>query len=251
MVVESDPLESIWLIVLIWSFSLIMMSILLVIWSRRIPEGLKRVRYWNGQEGFAYSLSFIMTIPLMILVFIAFIETTLVMIAQGGVVYAAFVAARSAVVWDAAQPDGIGAEKVHLAAAHALAPFASGNPKHLNRKYQELASQDISYAYTQAYFKYVGKEAKVSNNYLVRKLYYARQSMRLYHIKSPSWDSIQKVTVSYEHPFYFPLIGRLLGSPSNVAPGVRVFQLKYTSQLQNEGAMRADQKLGIRYDSDY
>lgn len=247
----NDPLESIWLILLIWSISLILMSILIVVCGQRIPTGLKRFRKWKREEGFSYSMSFMMTIPLMILIFIAFIETTLVLIAHGGVVYATFVAARAAVVWDTAQPQGIGAEKVHLAAAHALAPFASGNPKHLNRKYQELAKTDVTYAYTQAYFKYTGNRSAVSNNYLIRKLYYARQSMRLYHTEPESWDSIQKVTLCYEHPFYLPLVGRLLGSPSSTAPGVRVYNIKYSAQLQNEGPKRSDQKLGIKYDSDY
>ena len=151
-------------------------------------------------------------------------------------------ASRCATAYDGAQ---------HLAAAHALAPFASGNPQQLKRPSKALARQDISYAYTQSYFKYAGKDAKVSNNYLVRKLYYARQSMRLFHTAPQAWDSIQRVTVAYEHPFYFPLVGRLLGSTSSTAPGVRVFNLKYTAPLQNEGAKRADQKLGIKYDSDY
>lgn len=251
MTISNDAPETLWGILLLWAVSAVGSAWLITRLMKRVPKGLRRVGKRDAQGGFAYSATFVLTIPVMMFLFTALIELTLLLIVHGGVIYAAYVGARSAVVWDTAQPAGVGAEKVHLAVAHALAPFASGNPKHLSAKYLDLARQDITYSYCQAYFRYVGKDASLSNNYLVRKLYYARQSLVLHHDPPPSFDSQKKVSVSYDHAFHLPAMGRLLGHPSPRVPGLRVFTIRYTATLQNEGAKTPDQKLGIEYDSDY
>lgn len=251
MTISNDAPETLWAILAFWAISFMAFSWLASGVAKRLPKGIRRIWKQDPQGGFSYSATFMLTIPVMMFLFTAFIELTLLLVVHGGVMYAAYVGARSAVVWDTAQPDGVGAEKVHLAVAHALAPFASGNPKHLSAEYLELARQDISYSYCQAYFRYVGADAVLSNNYLVRKLYYARQSLVLYHEPPAAWDSEKKVSVSYDHAFHLPAMSRLLGRPSSRVPGLRVFTIRYTATLQNEGAKTPDQKLGIDYDSDY
>jgi len=251
MTVTNDAPETLWAILALWSGAILAFAYLAARVARRLPKGLRRVCRRDAQGGFAYSTTFMLTIPVMMFLFTAFIELTLLLVVHGGVIYATYVGARSAVVWDTAQPAGKGAEKVHLAVAHALAPFASGNPKHLSREYLDLARQDISYTYCQAYFRYAGEDASVSNNYLVRKLYYARQSLVLYHEPPPAWNSEKSVSVTYDHAFHLPAMGRLLGRPSARVPGLRVFTIRYTARLQNEGAKTPDQQLGIDYDSDY
>ncbi len=251
MTISNDTPERLWAILALWAGSVVAFSWLAAGVARRVPKGLRRLVRRESQGGFSYSAAFVLTIPVMMFLFTAFIELTLLLIVHGGVIYAAYAGVRSGVVWDTAQPSGVGAEKVHLAVAHALAPFASGNPKHLSAHYLELARQDISYSYCQAYFRYVGEDASLSNNYLVRKLYYARQSLVLSHEPPPAWDSTKKLSVSYDHAFHLPAMGRLMGRPSARVPGLRVFTIRYTATLQNEGAQTPDQKLGIDYDSDY
>lgn len=251
MTISNDAPETLWAVIALWVISGFAFAYLALRVIRRLPKGLRQVAKRDSEGGFSYSAAFVMTIPVMMFIFTAFIELTLLLVVHGGVIYATYVGARSAIVWDTAQPEGVGAEKVHLAVAHALAPFASSNPKHLSAEYLSLARQDIPYSYCQAYFRYVGRGAALSNNYLVRKLYYARQSLVLYHEPPAAWDSEKKVSVSYDHAFHLPAMSRLLGKPSARVPGLRVFTIKYTARLQNEGAKTPDQRLGIEYDSDY
>ena len=256
MLSDENILKPVETIIWVWSGSLILLTIMtykMVTLLKRNRFKLKKLR---NEEGFAYVLSFCMTIPFMMIIFIAFIEATLVLITFGGVYYSAYATARAAIVWQWAEPAGVVEEKIELAAVHALAPFASSNPTHLDPRRLDLAKQDITYTYCNTYFKYFGDGPasdgnKISNNYLVRKLYYTRQGMKYYYNRPTKFDSIIKATVIYEHPFHFPFIGRALGKPSSTVKGVRVYELKASSSLQFEGAKTRDHTLGIHYDSDY
>ena len=256
MLSDENLLKPVETMIWVWSASLI----ILVMLSYKMTKSFRRNRFQlkklRGEEGFAYTLSFCMTIPFMMIVFIAFIESTLVLITFGGVYYSAYATARAAIVWQWAEPAGVIEEKIELAAVHALTPFSSSNPAHLDPRRRELAMQDIPYTYCNTYFKYFGQGPAsdgntVSNNYLVRKLYYARQGMKYYYTRPSNYNSIIKATVIYEHPFHFPIIGRAFGKPSSTVKGVRVYELKASASLQFEGAKTRDHTLGIRYDSDY
>ena len=65
--------------------------------NRRRRSGL--VRFLRDEEGAAYSLSFVMVIPIFALMICLIIEGALIMTAKLGTVYAAFAAARTASVW--------------------------------------------------------------------------------------------------------------------------------------------------------
>jgi hypothetical protein len=251
MLLENDPLKPVAFIIGVWSVCLVILTIFTALFLKRLPAGLKNAGKIRNEDGFSYALSFIMTVPFLMMILILFIETTLVLTTLGGVQYSAYAAARAAIVWDWAEPAAVREEKIELAAVHALAPFSSSNATHLDPRRRGLAIQDITYSYCNAYFKYTGDEAKVANNYLVRKLYYARQGMQYSYTRPSNYDSIVKANVIYEHPFHFPFVGRALGKPSSTVANVRVFQLKAGASLQNEGAKTNNKTLGISYDSDY
>jgi hypothetical protein len=91
-----------WLAVLLASFALLL---LLVRISRARPE-LGRLRQLHtDQVGTAQSLSFVLTLPLFIMVLLLIVQVSQLMIGQIVVEYAAYAAARAAAVWIPARVD--------------------------------------------------------------------------------------------------------------------------------------------------
>ena len=135
-----DPLGSVRGITVLWACSVVGLAWLIVAAARRARRNLGRLRDLSGEDGFAYSLGFLLTMPFLMVVVALVVETTLLLASKAGTFYAAYAAARSAIVWDTAQPPGVGDERIRLAAVHAIAPFASSNPAHLSGDLEDSAS---------------------------------------------------------------------------------------------------------------
>ncbi len=87
----------------------------------------------QDETGASYYLSVVLLLPLYLMLLIVTVELALLLNAKLAVTHAAYAAARAAVVW---QPAGeLPAEArlgmVYAAAASAIAPVASGNPRHV------------------------------------------------------------------------------------------------------------------------
>lgn len=236
-------------ILFIWAFSVVIGAVVLVHAIKQIRRNWKRIGELAGEEGFAYTLSFIMTSPFVILLFATIVETTFMLITRTGVFLATYAAARSAIVWETAQPAGLGKSTAERAAVHVMTPFASGNPNHqigLNSQVQP----GQTFAYMGLYHRYC-PDGPLGDGYLMNKLVYAHHATRLDYTPPAAWDANITVSLRYEHPFHWRIVGKVLGHPAPWGGPNYTYTLKDSVTLQNEGARNETQSIGIQYDSTY
>ena len=91
----------------------------------RSPSASLR-QFCNDEEGAAYTLSYVMVIPVYALLICLIIETVLMLTAKLGTVYAAYAAVRTASVWSSHTTWEKAKEKAERAAFQSMTPFASG-----------------------------------------------------------------------------------------------------------------------------
>lgn len=206
-------------------------------------------RFLEEEEGSAYTLSYVMVLPFMIILIVMIAETAMILTAKIGTTYAAFAAARTAIVWQPAGGDAVAHQKSQQAAVQALAPFANGliQPETQNgtaaageeewlKLYQEWKSKGTS-----------GRQP--SDDYLRRKFRYASSMVSVGIAREPPlhadrpWDYDLRVTVEYKYTFHVPVLARMFGSSDGK------LRISSTSRLQNEAPMNEQESLGISYAS--
>lgn len=242
-----DSIAGIWAL---WVCSLTVLAVLTI-------RGLGRVRWSNLQrlardeDGAAYTLAYVMVIPLYVTFMCLAVETTLVILAKFGTNYAAFAAARAAAVHDTNQSSALAQEWAQRAAVQAFVPFANGT---------RAASQSAGGAesvgpsgeeYLAAYTAYATKPA--NPDYLRRKYADAAAHISCTVALAPyeppvdeePWLHTCAATVDYRYTFHIPLVGRLLGQTD--ASGT-FYHLVSTATLDGEAPKNDDQSLGINYD---
>jgi hypothetical protein len=207
----------------------------------------------SDEDGAAYSLSYVLTFPLYLILVCLIIEAALAVTVKLGTVYAAYAAARSYIVWLPARPANAGLveQKAHQAAAQAMTPFASSERRHLAAFGGGSGSSGSVYA--QAYQKYAGGDSvHLPSSYIQAKRAVAEAATQVSLDSAPAaWDGDVTVTVRYRMPFHVPAVGRLFGA-SRVG-GVYVYPMQSTATLQVEGVKgkglsTSGNPLGIRYD---
>ena len=115
----------------------------------RLPGPATMRRLAVDEDGAAYTLSYVMVIPMYALLTCIIIEAVLMMTAKLGTVYSAFAAARTASVWSSATTWEKTMEKAKAAATKSMTPFASGTHGGLTK----AVSVD-ALAYVAAYHAY-------------------------------------------------------------------------------------------------
>jgi len=114
-----------WPLILLWAISLVGVLILTAkalrcfSW-RRLSTLLK------DDSGVAYTINYLLTLPLYMLFIALFIELSFIMTCKMGTVYAAFVGARVGIVWDSENSESEVDERVAFASKRAFVPFANG-----------------------------------------------------------------------------------------------------------------------------
>lgn len=212
----------------------------------------------RSDDGASYSLNLALVTPLYALMICFLIEITLMLNVQIGVDYAAFTAARSAIVWLPAEiTQRNTAEQmpamVHLAAAQALTPYASSLES--NQRNDGASGGDGEQPYFEAYGQ-TAESGSQTQEYVGRKRRYAMAATSI--SMKPSWEEILStqdsgpqlvdVTVKYEMPFNVPGVGKILGRRSSSGPGY-VRDLTATVTLELERPKSGDGTLGWDYDS--
>ncbi len=193
----------------------------------------------RDEQGGAYTLSYVMVVPIVMLLMCLIIETTLMMTAKLGTVYAAYAGARAGSVWATATSWEQAEDRIERAAVQAFVPFASGSSRPGESQESSGASR-----YVDSYQAFV--DDPVSESYVTKKYQNAVASLSVTTDGPPArWDSELTVTVEYEFPFRVPGIGRLLGQPDG--NGGYQFVLSSQAALQNEGPQNDRQELGIGY----
>jgi Flp pilus assembly protein TadG len=192
----------------------------------------------TDEEGGAYTLSYVMVIPILMLLICLTIETTLLMSAKVGTSWSAYASARTAIVWASATENWSDAEnKIEEAAVQAFVPFSTGMGA-------KGTAPDRATDYAKSYAEFADKPA--ASAYIKNK--YANANERLKVTinggKPASHDADITVTVEYRFRFNIPGIGKLIGEKDGDGYS---FPVKSTATLQNEGPKNDQQALGIGY----
>lgn len=196
-------------------------------WSRKLA---------GDEHGGAYTLSYVMVIPVLMLLTCVIVESTAMMCAKVGTVYAAYSGARTAAVWSSTSQNWPNAEdRIEQAAVKSFVPFAGGTGSN-------GSAPNESTDYARAYAAFADEPAE---SYIKAKYANAIRRMTVTTNGPPSsHDSDIRVTVEYRFRFNIPGIGKLLGEKD--ADGY-YFPLSSTATLQNEGPKNRRQDLGIGY----
>lgn len=225
----------------LWILSLGGFVVLLRSTLRRLSW--RRLRRCSTNEtGAAYTLSLVMVVPIYLLLLASIVETTLVLSAKCGTIYAAYHASRAGVVWSSAADPATADAKMRQAAIEAMLPFVSGTQNRSAGTPESAAAR----RYLDAYEEYATDPA--DRAYLAAKYRFAEQAVSVTHDGPPAqWHSDLKVVVRYNFPFNVPGVGRLLGEQA--ADGNYYYPIQSAAQLQNEGPKNETQRTGIRYAS--
>lgn len=219
-----------------------------------------RLRAVAGDEsGASYSLGFVLVAPLYLCFLLVVYESTLLLVAKVGTMYAAHAAARSAVVWQTAEPARLRRDRTDQATFTAMAPFVSARPRDIKlfripgsayKQSGEMAGVYALYSRAAAAAPAPVVRPYPRGNapwdYVVRK-YLNAASRTTYEIggdaRAPGADTT--AVVRYRAPLYFPGVSRFLadGGP----PYEYVIESK--AVLPNETPTSADRRLGIGYQS--
>jgi len=200
-------------------------------------------RFGRDEEGAAYTLSFVMVIPIFALLICLIIEAALIMTAKLGTVYAAFAAARTASVWSSHTTWEKTMEKSKRAAIKTMVPFASGTQGLISNLPTDKETAADGLAYWTAYQAYAAKPE--SNKYVLAKYAYATRNVKL-TIEGPPAKSDTPITakVTYQFPFNIPIIARILGDKG---PDGYFFNISSTATIPNEGPRDDRKTIGIGY----
>ena len=207
--------------------------------SSRIGRMLQRAAF--DDEGAAYTISYLMVVPLYLVTVYAIVETCLVFNARLGVTYAAYAAARAAVVRPG---EASSSSVIERAGVLAFVPFAhsvadkgttgsGGDEDRLLRLHSVAAGQ---------------AGLNVGGQRRLRRQY--RYASIAIHVSADldrqgqPWEEDVEVAVRYEYPFTFPIIGRLLGSRTPDGRYVRMIEGRATLPMENPSNER--NSLGIR-----
>jgi Flp pilus assembly protein TadG len=215
---------------------------------RTLLAGLRHLAL--DEDGAAYTLSYVMVIPMYALLICTIVEMTLMLTSKLGTVYAAYAAARSASVWSSATEWEKVQEKAKRAAIQAMVPFASGTQPLANTVLTGTLPDDIADATVDAGFYWgayqLYAKRPVPTEYLTNKYVYATVQTEV-EIEGPpeKWDDDIKVKVKYKFPFNVPGVGRIIGKPG--IDGRYYFTIESTVSIPNEGTQNDDNSIGIGY----
>jgi Flp pilus assembly protein TadG len=191
------------------------------------------------EHGAAYTISYVMVIPVLMWLFCMIIECAIIFNTKLGTVYAAYAAARTASVWFSATNPENAAAKSQLAGVKAMTPFASGMRPDAN-----VTQSNEATAYLNAYHEFSKKTAK--DKYILQKFNYAQQHVKV-QVDGPPTSALDnvKVTLTYEYPFIIPGVGRLLGKQG--ADKKYYYPITTTVEVPNEAPQEGRKTIGIGY----
>jgi len=213
-----SPLEIFRSVEIVWALWLGSIVGAIVCWRiiarQRVQRGPRDLA--KCEAGVAYTLGFMITVPIFALLICLVVDMSLILVAKIGTMYSAYAAARSAVVW---MPSGVGADvarnKARIAAVQAMTPFASAATAHA----PPTAVPPEAAQFVAAHRNYGTEPA--SDAYLTAKYRYAAWAVAVDLQGGTTPQDNLRVTLDYQTPFHLPGIGRLLGArQSNGGPFV-------------------------------
>ncbi|SRR6056297_354280 len=202
--------------------------------TRRISRAIGWLM--TDEDGAAYTLSYVMVLPVLMLLVAMVVESALMLVAKLGTVHAAYVAARVASVHSSLSDWPIAEETIRRAGRQAMIPFASGSSG------RSSDAIDPNGEFAKAYRQW--SSDPVAQSYVQAKQHDASESIRVTVQRPDAWDAELIAEVTYDYPFRIPGIGRLIGEPDGDG---YTFPLTTSVRLSNEGPQNDSQTLGIGY----
>jgi hypothetical protein len=220
-------------------------------------------RLVRRQRGVSYSLSFVLVVPLYLTIMVFTLEVGILMITRIGLQYAAHMAARSAVVWQSAEPESLRDDRIKLAAVQAIAPYVGGRQREVDDAgsisgdaYQHAS--DFASAVRRYQQKAVSAEPGLRRPYtrsrtppkadFLERKFLSAWGRTDVEVKASAQDprGPLEVTVKLRAPLYMPIVSRFL-DPDLSAPFE--YPMQTTVTLPNDAPVSKDNKLGIKYQS--
>jgi Flp pilus assembly protein TadG len=200
----------------------------------------------RGEEGVSYSLAYVLVIPFYMLFVCVVFETTWLLLAKVGTMYAAHAGARSAVVWKSAQPANLQTPRINQSVWTAMTPFTTGSPSGLNNIFEALG-QAADYELAYGLYSRASSDANAKPGLgTMGKRYLNAASRTTCDVGSPQPDGTLTVTVTYRAPLHIPGAARIL-NPSGW--WTNEYAIRSTAKLPNEAPASANGTLGIDYQS--
>ncbi len=251
---STNSLAPIWLL---WASSLTVLLWMSLHGANKLrPAALRRV--WRDQRGAGYTLSYAMTLPIYILFVCLVVECTCIILARFGLDYAAYAAARSAIVHHSNLDDATAGEWAKRAAVQAFTPFANGFVERgswptpdpavdaLWKSYHERFPSGVAEAYFRAKHAYASKH--VSVDLAIERTAPEAPLNPPSDLKAWTQGRLADVTarLDYRFPFHLPGIGWLIGERDAVG---YYFSIHSEATLQSEAPKNNDEALGIEYET--
>jgi hypothetical protein len=238
-----------WPVIALWAACLCGVAVLTTRAARAV-SWRRIVRLLRDDRGSAYSIGYLLTLPLYMLFIALFIELSLIMVCKTGTVYAAFAAARVGIVWAGDSPTDEIDRRIEFAARRAFVPFASGLADFRAGRSAPAASGEAK-RYLDAYKAYnsAAGNDRVFEKYVAAKRRYAFRTVRAEVRRTAGanapWDEDLSVTVGYSYPFGTLGIGRALGQRG--PDGFYLYPIETKVTLKSELPKTPETTLGINY----
>lgn len=239
-----------------WAAFLGGLAILAVVTVRVARRGRRPAlaAFARNEDGVSYSLPFVLLVPFYLFFVLVVFQAGFLLLAKIGTLYAAHAGARSAVVWQWAQPAELRDERVRQAVFTALAPFAGGNPDDVATAGSPPADA-LKYAddFVQAYLSY-RSDGKPRSRPPGLPDDYSAETLRNKYLCAAARTAVAidpgdggpgasvTVTVTYRAPLLIPVVARWLGQE---------FAITSAATLPGEAPRSTGATLGIDYHSDH
>jgi Flp pilus assembly protein TadG len=201
----------------------------------------------RDEEGVSYSLSFVLLIPFYLLFVCVVFESTWLLLAKVGTLYAAHAGARSAVVWASAQPANLRTTRINQSVWSAMTPFATGSPSWLGLS-GDAFGDALDYAAAYNLYSPASNDPNaqpgfgtMTNRYLTA----ASRTSWQQQVDTSRPDGDLTVTVTYRAPLHIPGAARIL----NPNGSQNEYSITSKATLPNEAPASANGTLGIDYES--
>lgn len=229
----------------IWALWLISLTLgVVVIW--RLVKKRSRFRWaeLRGEQGVSYTLSFVITMPVYALILVTIAETTMLVLAKVGTVYAAYAGSRSLVVWETMQPSNLRDDRVRQAVVTALSPFViSSNASGSENGTPPGNAQKHAESYVDQLEEFSGETVRREKLINHVKNVSARTTITP-QIPNRRHGEEAWVDVEFRAPLFTPGAARLL-DPDRKYP--YEYPIKSSVRMTLECPETPDQKLGIDY----
>jgi hypothetical protein len=203
------------------------------------------VQQLHREEGVSYTLPFVLLVPFYLFFVLIVFETAFVLLARIGTMYAAHAGARSAVVWQSAQPQSLRTPRVQQAVWTALAPFVTDTSASARGGSPEAVQFASAYAACAPPRQGGQSVLGLPGDYAPQSLQNRYGCATARSTVAIAWgtgkpNSDVSVTVTYRAPLHVPIVAAWLG---------RQFTMTSTATLPSEAPRSADGTLGIGYQS--